>query len=394
MKNLIYITYFDLFKSDSIGVKNKILGQLNAANKLNINTILFFISDEHLVGLDANDEIIYKIKIEKGYTNYRHSVLNEMKKLSKKIRFDIVYLRFPGSIDFSILKTFKFFSQVSNDVYLELPTYPIKGELKIIIKKKIKEKKYFNAALRLIVYIVHFLNSRVLLKRYIKSIITFMPYKKIWNIPTIQLDNGVDIDQYPVITNRRNYMCDSEINLVGVANLSIWHGYDRVIVGLKEYYENKNSKDVTVNFIIVGDGVETTNLKNMVKTYNLDKYVKFKGVLDREYIKEIYRVSDIAIGSLGMHRISVLNGSTLKVKEFCASGIPFIYAYNELLIPDNWEYALKIPANELAVDISQIIKFYNKIKLYDNYSDKMNEFAVNNFSWDCQMKKILSKYIE
>lgn len=391
MKNFIYIIYFDLFKPDSVGVKNKIKAQLKSVAKLNMNVFLFFVSEDYLIGINNNEEIVYKIKIDKGFSNYRKSVFNEMKNISKEIDLDVIYVRFPGSIDFVMLQTFRFFSKVCNKVFLELPTYPINGELKVIIKNQVREKKYINAILRMFIYMLHVINSRLFLKKYINNIITFMPYEEIWDIPTIQLDNGVDIDQYPVIVKEKHKKSSVELNLVGVANLSTWHGYDRVIQGMKEYYAKKNSEDIDVNFIIVGDGVEAYNLKNMTEAYNLNKYIQFTGALDSEKIKEIYKSSDIAIGSLGMHRINLVNGSTLKVKEFCASGIPFIYAYNESSIPNDWEYALKIPADESFVDIVKLIGFYNNVSKNKNFNYNMNKFALNHYSWDVQMKNLFKR---
>jgi len=88
-----------------------------------------------------------------------------------------------------------------------------------------------------------------------------------------------------------------------------------------------------------------------------------------------------------MHRISLKEGSTLKLREYCAIGLPFIYAYNDDDFDDNFIYAAKIPADDSPVNIYDVIDFYKRLEGTD-YSIKMNDFARKNLSWEAKLKPV------
>jgi len=55
----------------------------------------------------------------------------------------------------------------------------------------------------------------------------------------IVFQNGIDVENILVRTvNTRDKSVDA-LHLVGEANLAYWHGYDRVITGLAQYYSKK-----------------------------------------------------------------------------------------------------------------------------------------------------------
>ncbi len=108
------------------------------------------------------------------------------------------------------------------------------------------------------------------LSSVIDYIVTFSDFDKIYRVQTIRIQNGIEFDN---MNYARNIHGDSSINLLGVANLSIWHGYDRIIKGLKRYYSG-NSR-TKVHFHIVGEGLESDNLKRLTYDYELQDYVFF-----------------------------------------------------------------------------------------------------------------------
>ena len=73
----------------------------------------------------------------------------------------------------------------------------------------------------------------------------------------------------------------------------------------------------------------------------LENNVFFWGAKSGDELKDFVNRADIGIASLGMHRLGLNVASTLKVKEYCAYGLPFIYAYTEKAIEENCEFALK-----------------------------------------------------
>ena len=196
--------------------------------------------------------------------------------------------------------------------YLEMPTYPIGGELKDGLKSLLDNKKYTYAMLKCVIYRSHIYFSRRIYK-YIENIVTFMPYEKIWNCNTICIDNAVDIDKISPI--EKKVYNPNELILLGVANVAKWHGFDRVIEGIGEYYENSDISKRNIVFNIVGSGELISQMKKRVKELNIENNVNFLGLKQGNELRKEYEKCDIAIASLGMHRIGVLNGSTLKLRN-------------------------------------------------------------------------------
>ena len=106
----------------------------------------------------------------------------------------------------------------------------------------------------------------------------------------------------------------------------------------------------------------------------------------------IFNESDIAIGSLGIHRLGLNSVSTLKSKEYFARGIPFIYSYKENFINDNLErYAYKVESNDNPIDMNFLISKHKQNKDGDKIIREMRQFAENYLTWDYQVQKIIFK---
>ncbi|EOU2068614.1 glycosyltransferase, partial [Clostridium perfringens] len=364
-----------------IGVQKKILSQINALRKNGNVVDVAYCSDGKFI-IESVDETI-SIDVKKGFTNYRYSIYKYLSKNIKKLNYKQIYVRYPGSIEYYFYKTLKDLKKRGVDVYLELPTYPIGGELVNFLKSLIGDKKYIEFTLRLNIYIVHRILSRKIYK-YIKKIVTFMPHDKVWGCDTVCIDNGINIEDFKL--NVKKKYSNNKIVLLGVANVAKWHGFDRVIEGLGEYYKDK--QELEVEFRIVGDSDLIDTLKSRVNELGISDKVEFLGIKRGNELENEYYNCDIGVSSLGMHRIGIKNGSTLKTKEYCGYGIPFIMAYKEKEINDNFKYCLNIDADESPVDIKDVVRFYNSLKKYNNIAKELNNFARDKYDWKKQMEKI------
>ena len=59
--------------------------------------------------------------------------------------------------------------------------------------------------------------------------------------------------------------------MTGVANLNFWHGFDRIISGLAEYYKGNHSRKAYLN--IVGNGAIIEELKAQCSALGIEEYV-------------------------------------------------------------------------------------------------------------------------
>lgn len=376
---ILYLLYFDIDSSNMIGVKKKITSQVKALDSLGHDTEIATRKGESLFFL--NSKVSYPLK--KGMTRYKNSIHKVLKENEMGNQYDLLYVRFPNTIDLSVIKLFKYFGK--EKVVMEIPTYPIKGEYENELINLRRNKKWKEFILKKFVFFVH-KNLIHIVRHYVSCIVTFMNFEKIWGIRTIVIDNGVDTSKFPVI-RKKNTRNSEELVLLGVANVSYWHGFDRIIKGLEEYYM-RHSSEKKVIFNIVGSGSEIAKLKEMVIQNNLKNYVFFMGPKYGSDLLEQYEKTDLAVSSLGLHRIGLLSGSTIKTKEYCSLGIPFLYSYCEKEIKEDFKYAKRLPPNDTPISIESIIDFFSSIN-NDEYPETMHSFAEDHYDWEIQMKKVV-----
>ena len=76
-------------------------------------------------------------------------------------------------------------------------------------------------------------------------------------------------------------------------------------------------------------------------------------------LEELYNTADIAVSSLGMHRIGFTTGQTLKSKEYGAKGLPVISEYKVPEYPEGKQYQLVVPMDESPLNIEKVIEMYD-----------------------------------
>jgi glycosyltransferase involved in cell wall biosynthesis len=279
---------------------------------------------------------------------------------------------------------------------LEIPTYPYEGQF--------KGAGYVNN-LMLVIDKLFRRRMGVLLHR----IVTFSDHKRIFGCKTINLSNAIDFNNIK-LKSRINDSSTS-INLLSVAEIHFWHGLDRVIEGMSEYYKlcsdisanncnysneqieksdgesDKPMREVFFHVVGKGYGVEFEQLKALVKERGLEDKVIFYGNLYGEELDEAFERADFGIASLGRHRSGITKLKSLKVREYAARGIPFIYSE----IDDDFEempYILKAPADDSPIDIGRILNFYDSLKMTPLQIRGTIESVL---SWDVQMKKVVEE---
>ena len=76
--------------------------------------------------------------------------------------------------------------------------------------------------------------------------------------------NGVDFSSInmPVREN-----AEDKIELIEVSSVNFWHGYDRILEGMGQYYIAGGKRNIIFN--IVGDGMVIPQFKQIVEKYHL-----------------------------------------------------------------------------------------------------------------------------
>jgi glycosyltransferase involved in cell wall biosynthesis len=365
MKQGLFIT--DVSVTDSLiktnGIVKKIVNQVSA---LNIEGQLSF-KIFNLPRLKGNPIIMFiSYLLCDIYSNISFDFFS----------YDYIYVRRIIPLNYSFIKLLKTIRKKNNvcKIVYEIPTYPYDKE-----HKKLKGK--------MCLFIEKIFRTK--LKKYIDKIITLSNDDIIFGIPTIKIVNGINCTDIKI---RKPTISFDIINLIAVAQFARWHGYDRLIEGLDKYYEKKEScRNLYIHF--VGDGPEVNNLRNLVQQLNLDKYIIFHGALFGEELSNIFDKADIAVSSLGCHRIGIFLGSFLKSREYLARGIPMISSTKVDILPSGFEYCLYVPEDESPIDMQSILNFYQKLTAKHSVSEitkNIRKFAEDN----CDMSKTMLPVIE
>jgi glycosyltransferase involved in cell wall biosynthesis len=206
-------------------------------------------------------------------------------------------------------------------------------------------------------------------------------------IPRATIPNGFNVHSVEVRNPPR--VDNNNIHILFVGNISRWHGLDRMIRGIADY-----RGPVHIHFHIVGDGDELENLRQLKKSVAPAADIHFHGFLSGHPLDAMFDTCHIAIGSLGIHRNRMKEAASLKVREYCSRGIPFILSNKDPDFSDNFEYCLHIEPTDTPVNVEEIISFTQKVFQNTDHSKIMRKYAEEYVDWHvkgAQLKEFINK---
>lgn len=300
-------------------------------------------------------------------------------KYCKRNGIQFVYARCFQNANPFLIHLFKKMNKLGIKSVTEIPTYPYDHEFvlsPLSLKLRLKIDQYF----------------RNNLSRQMAAIVTFSDAERIFGQRTIRISNGVDFDSISLHEYRAP--SDGSIHLIGVAEVHIWHGYDRLIAGIGEYYK-KTHDPRQVYFHIVGGvhpheryraNVFHPGMQAIIDKYGIQDSIIFHGQLFGEELDKVFSQCCFAIGSLARHRSGITVIKTLKNREYATRGIPFIYSEQDSDF-DQQPYILKATPDESPIDVQQILDFVDKHYFQPTEIRK----TVEHLSWKIQMKRVVDE---
>jgi glycosyltransferase involved in cell wall biosynthesis len=200
----------------------------------------------------------------------------------------------------------------------------------------------------------------------------------------LEIGNGIDVrniefrkEKTPIINN--------VLNVIAVATLASYHGYDRFINSIYEY--KKKNTDYNIIFHIVGEGEERRKLENLTNSLNLDDNIIFYGFKDRDELTYIFNKSHIGLCSLGLHRIKINSASILKAREYAARGIPFILGCNDFDFNNDLDFVYQCKNDDSLINIEEIINWYKQLDRKHISFQFIREFAIKNVDFSAKVEK-------
>ena len=375
-KSILFIMKYPL--KLPYNLKMKFDGQMHAARQLGYDVCHIAWDNRYVYLIEANKRTIVKkarfaVKGWYMHTKAFTDIYASVRKILKKRRFDYVYMR-RSPLNFSGWRMLSGLHKSGSEVVVEIPTYPSDKE------------RHSSAIIRFISKISSFFWKRSVkyIDRY--AIIGVEPPEIYEGKPVVSIENGVSVHTVPV---RKPALHETEIHVLALASMSVWHGYDRLLTGLSEY---KGDADIIIH-MVGGDGDGSLERwKKLVDELNMRDRVIFEGPVYGDALTEMFSLCDIGIASLGMYRIGLTIGYVLKLREYMARGIPFVYAAQDpgLEAAEISEYALKVPNDDSPVDIAALVRFAKECKSKPGLSADMRKYAEENMSWKRQIEKALA----
>ena len=296
----------------------------------------------------------------------------------KQNDIQFVYARCFQNANPWLIRLFKRLKALGIKSVTEIPTYPYDQEFvgfPFVTRMGLKMDKLF----------------RKQLSRQMDAIVTFSDAERIFGQRTIRISNGVDMDSIPLHDYKKP--SDDSIHLIGVAEVHYWHGFDRLIAGLGEYYTNAVNPR-PVYFHIVGgvwksemyDSIHAPGFAELMDKYGIRDKVIFHNQLFGEALNQVFNQCCFAVGSLARHRSGITTIKTLKNREYATRGIPFIYSEQDSDF-DKQPYVIKASPDESPINIQQILDFIEKNNLFPGEIRK----TVDHLSWKIQMKRVIDE---
>jgi len=376
---ILFLVYHGF--SEASGISKKIHYQVKGLreNGYEVHLCYYgFAEDGHKCRYVDNEIIIdYGKGMIAGF--YQRIDYNGVYKFCKLNAIQLVYARCAQNANPFLIHFFKKLKKLGIKAVMEIPTYPYDQEF-----------SRFSWQQKCLLKIDKLFRNR--LSENMSAIVTFSDEDRIFGQRTIRISNGVDFDSIPL--HQFEESSDGSIHLIGVAEVHIWHGYDRLIAGIGEYYKNTQNPR-KVYFHIVG-GVHPNErykanpfhpgMQAIIDKYGILDYIVFHGQLFGNELDKVFNQCCFAIGSLARHRSGISVIKTLKNREYATRGMPFIYSEQDSDF-DNQPYVLKAPADESPIDLPQVLSFIDT----HHFNPQEIRQTVEHLSWKIQMKKVIDE---
>jgi len=377
---ILYLSILPVL-NDNLGVVKKIKGQTEsiAIDNVSIDVCVFYKDETPL--LNKNDFPNYFTFVKYPYFGWQRlfQLFNLWKMVagfSSAKKYDIIYFRYPGASYFLC----RFIKKFNKKVVLEHNTKELE-EIKLsgykpkfrIWKEIYFAKKSFK----------HVLGNVGKASEFSIHQQEKVGYKL--NVKTIT--NGVFVNDI-LINDTKNNHSKTKINLIFVGNTSVWHGLERVLIGAKNY-----KGPIDYSLYLVGKEKTFLDMLNQLEMSSfINKKIILTGFKTGPELDVLFNNADFAIGSLGLHRINILNGVPLKHREYLSRGLPFAYSGSDEDIDYTIsKYLFNVEANETPIDFNKLLGFVNdSILKNETVTKELRKYALDNIDMAIKTRELIT----
>lgn len=375
------IIFFMLYDIDDLTFNNtKLLQQMNAAENMGLDVYYlgYSISGIYLCSLkNEKKEFICKIKYVKRNFLKRMQIFRAMLLVLKNYSFDYCYTRkMITTVNYG--RCLKKLKQKGIKLTVEVPTYPDYEEFK---KERRKFRKIAFKILKFIdMYYSKYVDLFVLIGEKSNSY---------FGVKAINIQNGISIDCIKEWEPR--FLKENELHFIALANFCYWHGYERVIEGLYNYYKDNssNKRKIYIHFVGPDEDGSLACWRELGKKKGIENHLIFEGKKYGNDLDSIFDTCNCAIGTLGCYKKGIVTDSSLKSLNYIARGIPFIHAGITYESEDIAPYLFKIKNDNTPINFEMVINYLNQLPDNLQITRKLRTYCENNCSWEKQLGKVM-----
>lgn len=371
---ILYLTYHGF--SSTSGISKKMVYQIEALRSLGneVHVCSYRVrKDGHRVR-EINGIVLSDFGKGKWAAFRKRISYGSVVDYVRKNKIEMAFVRsFHNANPFTI-HLFQSMRNLGIRVIMEIPTYPYD-----------QEYDGFPLSQRLIQLIDKMFRHQ--LAAACNAIVTFSNHECIFGQKTIRISNGISFEHVPL---RQYENTDGKIHLLGVAEIHYWHGYDRLVKGLGEYYIHGGNRDIVFDIVgALGDDTlygctHAEGILPLMEQYAIQQHVILHGAQYGNALDRFFDIADFGIGSLARHRSGINSIKTLKNREYAARGIAFMYSENDSDF-DLRPYIYKVEANDIPINIKEMLNFIDNCHI----SPETIRTSISNLSWKEQMAKVL-----
>lgn len=197
--------------------------------------------------------------------------------------------------------------------------------------------------------------------------------------PAATISNGINVSR---VTKTGFVKFDGKtLRLLFVASdPSPWHGLDRLIASIAAY-----RGPVSLVLDVVGDqGKPAGTIERPGQAE-----VRFHGTLRGPQLDAVAAEATLAVASLGLYRKLLRQACLLKTRDYLARGLPMVYGYDDVDLPNGATFALKVPNSAELLDVAGIIDFAVRMSKAEDMSGQIRRFAEESLDWSAKLKRMV-----
>lgn len=204
---------------------------------------------------------------------------------------------------------------------------------------------------------------------------------------TIMLGNGIEKNRMKL--RKKDYLNHQGVlHLLGVSNLQISHGYDRIIRAIIKWNTMQPAYKVVFH-IVTGNASQAVldSYLELVHNNHIEPYVFFEKQMNTEQLYSIFSACDLAVGSLGAYRVGLTHASPLKLREYCLAGMPFIYSCIDKDFPIDLPFCFYVSNDDSIDDIINVFSEFPKRR--ESFTDEsIRQYAIDNLNYTKKLHEL------